>query len=149
MKRPLACILGWNNWIMDLSDFTEYQSNNRRNKCKSSSAGAGCWILNTISPGPTQKMCNLCSRQVDERVSDVTGLVLISRQCLNIGVGGMFTRGPRSRSQSRDNSAPAPISSGSQQRSSNQVLRVPQPAWALSVCQHRNYYPHPHLLPDL
>lgn len=55
MKRPLACILGWNNWIMDLSDFTEYQSNNRRNKCKSSAAG--CWILNIIL-GPTQKMCN-------------------------------------------------------------------------------------------
>ena len=57
MKRPLACILGWNNWIMDLSDFTEYQSNNRRNKCKSSSAGAGCWILNIIPPLVQHKRC--------------------------------------------------------------------------------------------
>lgn len=71
----------------------------------------------------------------------------MSWQCLNIrpGVGGMFTRGP---SRSRDNSAPAPINSGSQQRSLHCAPSPATRAGALSVCQHRNYLPR-HLIFDL
>ena len=105
------------------------------------------WVLVlNIIPSPTQKILNsswLCLLQVDEGVSDVTALVLMFWQCLNIGVRGMFTLGP-SRSRSRDNSkAPAPINSGvgSQQRSIH--CGVESSNQRPVVCQHWcNYYPH-------
>ena len=49
-KETLGPYLGRNNWIMDLSDFTEYQSNNGRNKCKSSSGAEYNSQFNTKDP---------------------------------------------------------------------------------------------------